>query len=206
MSKLSKAEKILKILNDEDLEEDNLENSVIGKVEEPKPVVEPEPVVEKPKRKMSEKQLEVLKQAREKRLEILRQIKEEKEALKALPKPKKPASEIQLQNLKKGQEIRAKLIEEKKKQEELLELKRKQDLEEKIVKKAINIKKKQIKEEAILEAISDDDNDFPIEKVKEIAKKTAIRKEIKQKQVTEPKIIAPLKEVPASPWSKFNFL
>ena len=42
-------------------------------------------------------------------------------------------------------------------------------LEDKIVKKAISIKKKQIKKEAVLDEISDDET--PIQKIKEIAKK-----------------------------------
>jgi len=42
-------------------------------------------------------------------------------------------------------------------------------LEDKIVKKAISIKKKQIKKEQILDEISDDET--PIQKIKEIAKK-----------------------------------
>ena len=42
-------------------------------------------------------------------------------------------------------------------------------LEDKVVKKAISIKKKQIKKEAILDEISDDET--PIQKIKEIAKK-----------------------------------
>ena len=42
-------------------------------------------------------------------------------------------------------------------------------IEQKIVKKAVSIKKKQIKKEALLEEISDDET--PIQKIKEIAKK-----------------------------------
>ena len=42
-------------------------------------------------------------------------------------------------------------------------------LEQKVVRKAISIKKKQIKKEAVLEEISDDET--PIQKIKEIAKK-----------------------------------
>jgi len=47
-------------------------------------------------------------------------------------------------------------------------------LEEKVVKKAISIKKKQIKKQSALDEISDDDT--PIEKVKEIAKRPPIVK------------------------------
>ena len=42
-------------------------------------------------------------------------------------------------------------------------------LEDKVVKKAISIKKKQIKKEALLDETSDDET--PIQKIKEIAKK-----------------------------------
>ena len=45
----------------------------------------------------------------------------------------------------------------------------KTSLEQKIVKKAISIKKKDIKKQAILEEVSDDDT--PIQKIKEIASK-----------------------------------
>ena len=46
----------------------------------------------------------------------------------------------------------------------------KKALEEKVVKKAISIKKKQIKKQLALDEISDDDT--PIEKIKEVVKKT----------------------------------
>jgi hypothetical protein len=56
-------------------------------------------------------------------------------------------------------------------------------LEEKVVKKAISIKKKQIKKQSALDEISDDDT--PIEKVKEIAKRPPITP---VKQIEKPKI------------------
>ena len=55
-------------------------------------------------------------------------------------------------------------------------------LEEKVVKKAISIKKKQIKKQSALDEISDDDT--PIEKVKEIAKKVAPVKQIEKPKIT----------------------
>ena len=45
-------------------------------------------------------------------------------------------------------------------------------LEEKLISKAISIKKKQIKKQVILDEISDDET--PIEKVKEMAKKAGL--------------------------------
>ena len=55
----------------------------------------------------------------------------------------------------------------------------KEGLEQKIVKKAISIKKKQIKKEAALDEISDDET--PMEKIKQIAKKIPIQPPIEQK-------------------------
>jgi len=59
----------------------------------------------------------------------------------------------------------------------------KKALEEKVVKKAISIKKKQIKKQSALDEISDDDT--PIEKIKEVAKKIA---PAPVKQIEKPKI------------------
>jgi hypothetical protein len=58
-------------------------------------------------------------------------------------------------------------------------------LEEKVVKKAISIKKKQIKKQSALDEISDDDT--PIEKVKEIAKRNPPPITL-VKQIEKPKI------------------
>ena len=55
----------------------------------------------------------------------------------------------------------------------------KEGLEAKIFKKAISIKKKQIKKEAALDEISDDDT--PIQKIKQIASKIPIQLPIEQK-------------------------
>jgi hypothetical protein len=58
-------------------------------------------------------------------------------------------------------------------------------LEEKVVKKAISIKKKQIKKQSALDEISDDDT--PIEKVKALAIDREIAKKIPVKQIEKPK-------------------
>ena len=55
----------------------------------------------------------------------------------------------------------------------------KEGLENKIVKKAISIKKRQIKKEAALDEISDDET--PMEKIKQISKKIPIQPPIEQK-------------------------
>jgi hypothetical protein len=92
-----------------------------------------------------------------------------KEEDEPLTKPKKVLTEKQLEALKKGQqkrnENRDKNREEKLKKEE----EERKIAEEKLIKKAIAIKKKQIKKQAILDEISDDET--PIQKIKEIATK-----------------------------------
>jgi hypothetical protein len=72
----------------------------------------------------------------------------------------------------------------KKQQEE----EKKKEIEEKIVQKAISIKKKQIKKEEILDEISDDDT--PLEKIKSIIKKKpVISKTISIPNIDVPKVI-----------------
>jgi len=52
---------------------------------------------------------------------------------------------------------------------------KKKEIEEKIVKKALAIKRREIKAKAIIESIPDDDT--PIEEIKKIATKIAVKKE-----------------------------
>ena len=95
----------------------------------------------KKKRVLSEKQLNVLALAREK-------LKE---------KTKERLIQKRLEQEAIEDEVQKRLNEYK------------TGLEQKVVRKAISIKKKQIKKEAVLEEISDDET--PIQKIKEIAKK-----------------------------------
>ena len=95
----------------------------------------------KKKRVLSEKQLNVLALAREK-------LKE---------KTKERQIQKRLEQEAIEDEVQKRLNEYK------------TGLEQKVVRKAISIKKKQIKKEAVLEEISDDET--PIQKIKEIAKK-----------------------------------
>ena len=102
------------------------------------------------------------------------------EAPKAIPKKKRVPSEKQLEVLRVAREKLAikqkeKIVKKKLEQEAMeQEVQRrlneyKTGLEDKIVKKAISIKKKQIKKEAVLDEISDDET--PMEAIKQIAKK-----------------------------------
>jgi hypothetical protein len=119
---------------------------------------------------------------RDEREEIVeRDDNESIEAPKVKPKRKLNLSETELQRRKDQLaqihiRKRAKKIEADKQKEIEKEILKKQT-EEKIVKKAVAIKKKQIIKEAILE--DSDDDDIPIEIVKKIKAKQVAKKEPK---------------------------
>ena len=92
------------------------------------------------------------------------------------PKAKKPPSEAQIRNLEKGRlrrdEIRKQRINERAEKE----AEAKVELEQRIVKKAICIKKKQLKKEKVIELSSDDDDTPPPLKIR----KNYSKKEVQQ--------------------------
>lgn len=107
--------------------------------------------------------------------EPLQASKEIPKAPCELPKkPKRVLNEAQLEGMKKGRDALALKNAEKKAQREADEAERKRQLEEKVVSKAISIKKKQLKQEIALDDISDDDT--PIEEIKQkvVAKKQTV--------------------------------
>lgn len=85
-----------------------------------------------------------------------------------LIKPKKPRTPAQMDAFNKAKEKARINAEERKKQREIEESKRKADEEALIVKKAIAIKKKEIKRKAVLEQVSDDET--PLEQIKQVSK------------------------------------
>lgn len=106
-------------------------------------------------------------------LEVLLPKEEEQddpiEKIVAKPKVKKERTEKQKEIFEKARLTRLANIELKKQLKEQEELEAKKKKEELIIKKAVAIKKKEIKQRAILEEISDDET--PVEKIKEIKKK-----------------------------------
>ena len=95
----------------------------------------------------------------------------------AKPKSKRSQrSPKQIETFNRALEIRKQKIAERKENKEKERAEAKAALEEKIVKKAVSIKKKQIKKQAVLDDISDDET--PIEEIKEIVKKPRKKKEI----------------------------
>ena len=140
-----------------------------------KPVVvvpEPEPVVPDVSEASSSSDEEIEKKPARKS----RAKPKEKVYDMGSPKAKKPPSEAQIRNLEKGRlrrdEIRKQRIAERaEKQAEA-----KVELEQRIVKKAICIKKKQLKKEKVIELSSDDDDTPPPLKIK----KNYSKKEVQQ--------------------------
>ncbi len=88
-------------------------------------------------------------------------------------KTRPPPSEKQVEGFKKCREKRMENIQKRKEALKEFEEKIKSEMENKIVKKAISIKKKQILREDELEEFSDDDT--PLEEVVKVAKKRATK-------------------------------
>jgi hypothetical protein len=140
-----------------------------------KPVVvvpEPEPVVPDVSEASSSSDEEIEKKPARKS----RAKPKEKVYDMGSPKAKKPPSEAQIRNLEKGRlrrdEIRKQRINERAEKE----AEAKVELEQRIVKKAICIKKKQLKKEKVIELSSDDDDTPPPLKIK----KNYSKKEVQQ--------------------------
>jgi hypothetical protein len=87
-----------------------------------------------------------------------------------IQKSKKPRTAKQIEAFEKARKIRDEKRAERKEVKQKVETEYKQQKEEKIVKKALAIKKKQILADKVLDEVSDDD-DIPIEVVKKIMKK-----------------------------------
>jgi len=112
------------------------------------------------------------------------------------PKIKRERSQKQIETTQKMIEKRNANVlinKEKKAQEDAL---KKKEIEEKIVKKALAIKRREIKAKAIIESIPDDDT--PIEEIKKIATKIAVSK------ATVGKALEP--EPPKTIFEKYKFI
>lgn len=93
-------------------------------------------------------------------------------------KTRPPQSENQKKAFEKCREVRLANVQKRKEALREFEEKAKQELDTKIVRKAINIKKKTILREAQLEEVSDEE-ETPLEEVVEVAKKTQAKKQRK---------------------------
>ena len=139
-------------------------------------ILEENEVIEKPKKKVVKKAFEnpapkvVIKKKIIVKIPTPPQSEEEEEEEEE-PKPVKPKRERTQKQIEAFNRcIQMKKEKAKQRADEAKRLAEydKKALEEKVVKKAISIKKKQIKKQLALDEISDDDT--PIEKIKEVAK------------------------------------
>lgn len=105
-------------------------------------------------------------------------------------KPKKKLTEKQIEqgriNLENGRRKKAENDKKKREEAEKIALEEKKLKEERLIKKAISVKKKQIKKQAMLDEISDDDT--PIQKIKEIAESKIERKIVVEEVPKRPTI------------------
>lgn len=102
-----------------------------------------------------------------------------------IEKKKRELTEKQKEALKRGQEKRLQDAKERRERVNEIAEQEKKKFEEKLIKKALAVKKKQIKEQSILNSISDDE-DLPIEKVKKIIKETKEETKKQKEVITEP--------------------
>jgi len=104
-------------------------------------------------------------------------------------KPKKVATEKQLEAMRLGRVKRDEQIKLRREAEQQEKDNQKKLLEDKIVKKAISIKKKEIKKSNLLDEISDDDT--PIEEIKTTMKAKSIPKQVVATQQPAPRVQPP---------------
>ncbi len=87
-------------------------------------------------------------------------------------KVKKPRTQKQLEAFERAKAIRDANAKKRKEEAERKAEEERKLIEEKLVKKAISLKKKQIKKQAVLDSISDDET--PLEEIKKAVEKPAI--------------------------------
>ena len=136
-------------------------------------ILEENEEIEKPKKKVVKKAFEnpAPKEVIKKKIIIKQPAPVEEEEEEEEPKPvkqKRERTQKQIEAFNRCIETKKEKAKQRAEEARRLAEYDKKALEEKVVKKAISIKKKQIKKQSALDEISDDDT--PIEKVKEVAK------------------------------------
>jgi hypothetical protein len=129
-------------------------------------------------------------------------IQADKTDTKTAVKEKKPRTAKQIEAFEKARHTREKnaLARKQSRDEEAIAIRK--QVEDKLVKKAIAVKKKQIKQEAILDEISDDDT--PLEEVEKIATRSVAKTRLKREVAKDFPAPPPPVEEPVTP--KYYFL
>jgi hypothetical protein len=125
-----------------------------------------------------------------------KEIEPENENPHSITRAKKPRTEKQLEAFDRAKAIRDANTLKRKEEARLLAEQERKIIEDKLIKKAISLKKKQIKKQAVLDEVSDDDT--PLEKVKEIAEK------VKSKETITP-VRTPMNLPADKPIMKYTF-
>ena len=99
-------------------------------------------------------------------VEIFKEDSDDEPEPEIQKKPARPRTAKQIEQFKKVVESKMRNAEERKKKAEIKAVEDKQELEEKLVKKAIAVKKKQIKKQKIIDDISEEEDDKVIQKMK----------------------------------------
>tara|TARA_R110002167_G_scaffold6518_2_gene30158 strand:- start:131 stop:649 length:519 start_codon:yes stop_codon:yes gene_type:complete len=129
-------------------------------------------------------------------------IQADKKDTKTEVKEKKPRTAKQIEAFEKARETREKnaLARKQSRDEEAIAIRK--QVEDKLVKKAIAVKKKQIKQQAVLDEISDDDT--PLEEVEKIATRSVAKTRLKREVAKDFPAPPPPAQEPVTP--KYYFL
>ena len=119
--------------------------------------------------------------------EIIKEDSDDDQVLEIQKKPSRPRTAKQIEQFKKVIENKMKNASERKKQAEIKADADKLELEDKLVKKAIAVKKKQIKKQKIIDDISSDEevDDKVIQKMKPVK----VKPQTKEKVISKYKFI-----------------
>ena len=120
--------------------------------------------IEKLKKELEE--LDIPEIIKEPVVEIIKEDSDDEPEPEIQKKPARPRTAKQIEQFKKVVESKMRNAEERKKKAEIKAVEDKQELEEKLVKKAIAVKKKQIKKQKIIDDISEEEDDKVIQKMK----------------------------------------
>ena len=129
-------------------------------------------------------------------------LQADKKDTKKEVKEKKPRTAKQIEAFEKARQTREKnaLARKQSRDEEAIAIRK--QVEDKLVKKAIAVKKKQIKQQAVLDEISDDDT--PLDEVEKIATRSVAKTRLKREVAKDFPAPPPPVEEPVTP--KYYFL
>ena len=122
--------------------------------------------IERLKKELEELDIPIKEIIKEPVAELIKEDSDDEPEPEIQKKPARPRTAKQIEQFKKVVESKMRNAEERKKKAEIKAVEDKQELEEKLVKKAIAVKKKQIKKQKLIDDISEEEDDKVIQKMK----------------------------------------